>query len=179
MKPNRSEKHYAQALWSVAEKAGKVDDVKASLFAFADLVVAESVFRAFVNTVKISTDDKMQILTEMFQGRIHVIVLELLKLLDESRHSSLIGKITEEFKRLDKEKSNLVSVSVFTHTALGDDETRLIHNLLEAATGKTVDLSSEVDSSLLGGIKMRIGNTFLDGTVASQMEKLRRNLISE
>ncbi len=179
MKPNRSVKQYAFALWSVAEQVHAIDDVKTSLQTLSGLYQSESVFKAFLKTSRIETEDKVKILINIFNNQCHVTVLELYRLLDQAKQGHLIIDIANEYIRLEKEKLNLISVKVYTPEVLDDKDTQWIRDSLEKSTGNKVEFSSEADSSLLGGIKMRIGNTYIDGTVASQMEKLRRNLISE
>lgn len=177
MKPDLLVKQYTQALWSVAKNTNTTEDVKDSLVRLSELLKTEPVFRTFLQTVKIKTEDKISVLSELFSEQVSSIVLELIKLLDETREISLLGKISEQFVKLYQEKSNVVPVLVSSHTELGGEEVQSICSVLEKATGKSVAFESTVDPSVLGGIKLRIGNLMVDGSLSVQMEKLRQKLI--
>ncbi len=177
MKPDLAAKQYTQALWTVAEKINATNDVLDSLTGLKNLLKTESVFRTFLQSANIKTDDKISILSDVFSGSISDLVLELIKLLDEAKEIALLGRIADHYIHLHQEKSNIVPVTVSSHTELEEEEVQSICTLLEKATGKTVAYSSSVDPSLLGGIKLRIGNIMVDGSLAIQMEKLRQKLI--
>ncbi len=177
MKPDLSAKQYAMALWSVTEKMKVTDEVKNSLQYLCEMIKTESVFRSFIHTVRIKTTDKIKILKELFSDQIPVIVLEIIALLDENKQVSLLAKISDDYSKIYQEKSNTVPVTVSTHAKLDEDEISSICNLLEKVTGKTVVYTSKTEPSMLGGIKLRIGNTMIDGSLAVQVEKLRRSLV--
>ena len=60
--------------------------------------------------------------------------------------------------------------------ALTKEQTAALHQKLEALTGKTIDLQTKVDPAVLGGIRLDIDGTELDGTVQNRLAALRRNI---
>jgi len=50
---------------------------------------------------------------------------------------------------------------------------------LGAATGRRVEVTGRVDESILGGVIAKVGGTVYDGSVASQLERMRQRLVTE
>jgi len=72
---------------------------------------------------------------------------------------------------------NLLMVTAYTAEELAKDEIGNITKVLESSMAKRVDISTEIDESLIGGIKLRMGNFFLDGTIHGQLERMKTGLI--
>jgi F-type H+-transporting ATPase subunit delta len=47
---------------------------------------------------------------------------------------------------------------------------------IEEQTDRRVELSSNVDPDVLGGLKVQVGNMVLDGTVRNKLERLRKQV---
>jgi F-type H+-transporting ATPase subunit delta len=66
---------------------------------------------------------------------------------------------------------------VTTASALAPDKLRALEQGLEKATGRKVMLESRVDPSIIGGVVTRLGSTIYDGSVTTQLEKMKQSLI--
>ena len=60
---------------------------------------------------------------------------------------------------------------------MDDSEIVSLRSSLSSALGKNIDLSLKVDESLVGGIRLRIENTFLDATIQNQLNTLKQELL--
>ena len=60
---------------------------------------------------------------------------------------------------------------------MDDSENVSLRSSLSSALGKNIDLSLKVDESLVGGIRLRIENTFLDATIQNQLYTLKQELV--
>ena len=60
---------------------------------------------------------------------------------------------------------------------LDEKETTDLKEKLDKALGKDADLSIKVDSSIIGGIKLRVENTFLDASIKSQIKNVKLDLM--
>lgn len=106
-------------------------------------------------------------------------VAKLLQLLAESHKLVLVPGIVVAYRERLHAQQNVVSAHVATAAPLSADRTRALADRLSAVTGKTVDLSVSVDESLIGGLVATIGSTVYDGSVRTQLKKLRESLTSE
>ena len=76
-----------------------------------------------------------------------------------------------------KKVYRIVSVNAKVSHVMGDSEVNMLQKGMESNLNMSADLRVDVDPTLLGGIKMRIGNTYLDATVQGKMKRLRENLL--
>ena len=70
-----------------------------------------------------------------------------------------------------------MSVEGTVASELDDSENVALKSSLRSALGKNIDLSLKVDESLVGGIRLRIENTFLDATIQNQLNMLKQELL--
>jgi F-type H+-transporting ATPase subunit delta len=74
------------------------------------------------------------------------------------------------------ESRNIAKVDLIAAKEVPEDEVKSLAEKLSTSTGKTVQLKLTVDPTLLGGIKLRMGDQIIDGTVAKKLELLRQTL---
>ena len=74
-------------------------------------------------------------------------------------------------------KSNTIEVKGIVASKMSDEQIESFKTSLDETLGKKTKLSIEVDPSLIGGIKLRIDNTFLDASIHNQLQTLRTELL--
>ena len=103
-------------------------------------------------------------------------VCKLLLLLAESHKLALVPDMADAYRERLHAYQNVVSAHVATAAPLPGDKTQALADSLAAVTGKKVDLTMSVDESLIGGLVATIGSTVYDGSVRTQLKKLRETL---
>jgi len=88
----------------------------------------------------------------------------------------LLPELVEAFRQRLMDLRNIVRAQVTTAEPLAADRLAAIQGSLAAATGRTVDISSRVDPSIVGGIIARVGSTVYDASVTSHLQRIRRRL---
>lgn len=106
-------------------------------------------------------------------------VKKLLVLLTQSRKLELIKDLFEVYGERLLTHQNIVRAEVTSAAALSPEQTRALEESLSKVTGKKVDLSVSVDPELLGGIVARIGSTVYDGSVKTQLQRMRQEISSQ
>ena len=177
MTRKQSAKHLAIALYSVSERNGVLDSVHRSLNKVIKLVKIESQFRAFVQSKRIQGDQKATILNTVMGEEGHPLVAELLSHLKGSQATAILRDVADLFNRRYKAGRNIVSVKGTLADEISEEEKYSLKSSLDQILGKDTDLSLDVDESLIGGIRLRIENRFLDATVQNQMQTLRSELL--
>jgi F-type H+-transporting ATPase subunit delta len=81
------------------------------------------------------------------------------------------------FNSLVKDEMNIAIVTAHTADELSKEEKDNLRLQIEAIIGKNTELTTTVDSSLIGGLKLRIDNIFLDASIKTKMENLRKDLL--
>ena len=106
-------------------------------------------------------------------------VKKLLVLLAESRKLNLMPDLAAAYRERLLNHQNIVRAEVTSAAPLSPEKTKALEDSLSKVTGKKVDLSVSVDPELLGGVVARIGSTVYDGSVKTQLERMRQQLVEK
>jgi len=104
-------------------------------------------------------------------------VKKLLVLLADGRRLNLVPDLAASFRERMLNHQNIVRAVVTSAAPLSAEKTKALEDSLSKVTGKKVDLSVSVDPELLGGVVARIGSTVYDGSVRTQLGKVRKQLV--
>jgi F-type H+-transporting ATPase subunit delta len=110
--------------------------------------------------------------------RLNRPVVNMLLLLIRRGRIETIGRVAAEFRRLDNQRQGIVTATAVSAAELTPDEARGLIARLEQMTGGRVELTTQVDPSILGGIVVRLGDRLIDGSVRGRLERLRTRLVS-
>ena len=87
-----------------------------------------------------------------------------------------IFRIKREFDALWADENQLLPVTVASAVELDEGLVEDIGKRIQEQTGRKVELSSNVDPDVLGGLMVRVGNVVLDSTVRNRLERLRKQV---
>jgi F-type H+-transporting ATPase subunit delta len=102
--------------------------------------------------------------------------VNFLELLAERHRMPALFRIKREFDSLWAEENKLLPVTVTSAIELDQGLVDDIGKRIEEQTGRRVELSSNVDPDVLGGLRVQVGNMVLDGTVRNRLERLRKQV---
>ena len=153
-----------------------VEAVEADFAAISHLVETHDKFRGFLQTPRISREDKIGIAEKLFSDRITSLSMSMLRLILGKRREGEFEGIREEFVQMRREQGQVTYVVVTSAAALDDGQKRAILDKIASQTGKAVEADFAIDPSLLGGVKVAVGNHVLDGTVRGTLNRLRDRL---
>jgi F-type H+-transporting ATPase subunit delta len=106
-------------------------------------------------------------------------VTKMMVLLANSGKLNLVPDLADSFRERLLSHQNIVRADVTSATPLSPEKTKALEESLSAATGKKVELSVSVDPGLLGGVVARIGSTVYDGSVKTQLQRMRQEISSQ
>lgn len=171
-------RRYAQAIFALAGEAGKIDEVGRDLHTVWDAMREDpSVVRFFVAPI-IDRAEKAQILLDAFSGKIEELALHTLLLLVRKRRERLLPEIFAQYEALVQAARGAEPLSITTAHELPKAELDDIVARLSKVYGKKFDAVQHVEPSLLGGVRVRMGDVAIDGTVEGKLEELSRTLFS-
>ena len=170
-----SGKRYAQAAFKLALEKGELDSWQASLRKIADITTDEN-FVALLENPKLSFGTKKALLAELL-GKINPLALNLVYLLVHKDKLGIAGDISRQYDRLLDTYRGIEHVEVVTALSLNDEDRKRIASRFEEIIGHKVVIDAQVDPSIVGGIKARIGDTLIDGSVKSKLGALRKSLV--
>lgn len=166
---------YARALFEVASESSALDEVREQVGQFADALDAERDLQVFFFSPYFSTEEKKDALGRALDGA-HEAVVNFLELLIEKHRMPAIFRIRRELDHLWERENKLLPVTITSAVALDASTVEGIGKAIGDQTGRTVELTSEVDPEVLGGIVLRVGNSILDASIRNRLEQLRKSV---
>ena len=166
---------YAEALFEVAEQRGKLDQIREELGQFADALDGDRELQVFFFSPYFSSAEKREGIEKAVLGADPEFV-NFLELLVEKHRMPVIFRIRRQFDDLWKRANRKLDVTVTSAIDLDPEVVGRIGSEIEDQTGQSVELSSRVDESILGGVVLQVGNMVLDASIRNRLEKLRKNV---
>ncbi len=172
------EKAYGDALFSliIDDDEKLLTDILSELKAIAEIFNAEPEFIKLLKAPTILIDEKLSVVKEAFEGRVHKYVLNFLMVLTENGRIDSFNKILAYFTQLHNDYKNLADVTVTSAMPLSDEMAEKIRAKMEKVTGKTVNMTLKTDKSVIGGVVISYGNTTIDGSVKARLERLKNDI---
>jgi F-type H+-transporting ATPase subunit delta len=101
----------------------------------------------------------------------------LILLLADRDRQVLLSDLASAYRDRLLDHQRVIRGSITTAVALDEQKLRLLEQGLSRATGRKVILESTVDPSIIGGVVTRLGSTVYDGSVTTQLNRLKESLI--
>ena len=177
MKPNKLAKLYSDVLFECANDISALGEVRDSISMLDDLVRSNVELKSFVQSKRLLREDKLKIFNKVLGSSIHGLVLGVVSYLSGMQTNKTIGLINKYYLERYKNISNQVSVQAIVSNNLNEKETTKLKENLDKVLGKDADLTIKVDASIIGGIKLRVENTFLDASIKSQIKNIKLDLM--
>jgi F-type H+-transporting ATPase subunit delta len=170
---------YAKALLAASEKAKATDQVAADFEALVvEVLDRHPKLEAILAAGVIDPQEKVGILDRVFAGRISPLLLNFLKVVAQHNRLDAMRAIHRSIQDAQDELRGRIAVEVRSPGPLGR---RVADDLVERLTrtmGGQPRLVLEEDPELVGGLVMRIGDTVFDGSLATQLRRLRNQMIN-
>lgn len=167
-------KRYAKALFAVAKEKGTIEETGEQLDAVAEALSNADV-RAFFDHPNIGADAKLRALKEATAGKVSDYVSNSLQLLLQRGRSSAVGDVATAYKSIANEALGRAYAQVTSAFSLSPEQQDEVARRFSEMTGKKVTVDTVVDPSLLGGIRVRIGDTLYDGSLSTKLAELERS----
>lgn len=173
---------YAQALVNEAQKQGNLAAVTEDVRGIGELLKNNPAFAAFVHNLTVGEEERLTAIQKIFGGRIEELTLQVLKSLSRRDRFMFLSGFVAGFNDLLKKMENHVEIEIVSASELSQQTVDRVKAAVNSGlaggggTGKTVDVTLKIDPSLIGGMTLRIGDTLIDGSVATQLQKIEEQL---
>ena len=167
---------YARALFEVAQEQGKLDVVREELGQITEALEENAELRLFFYSPYFSTDEKRDGLRRTVQDA-DPVMMNVLDILVENHRLPVLPRLRREYERRWREANNLLPVTVTSAVELDDAVVERIGDEIGRQTGRTVELTREVDPSIVGGFVVRVGNAILDASIKNRLDNLRKQIV--
>ena len=171
---------YARALFDVVLKeGGNVEQVQQDLQQFIDVFAQHPALSAVLGNPAIPASKKQAVAKALIEraGPISPVVGKVILMLAERDRLLLLPDIGRVYRERLMDHQKIIRGQVTTAVAIAPETLRSLEQGLQSATGRTVVLEARVDPSIIGGAITRLGSTVYDGSVTTQLQKMKQALI--
>ena len=166
---------YARALFEVATERDELDDVHEQLGQFADAIHQSRDLKVFFFSPYFSAMEKKEGLIGPSRGP-NPELMNFLEALIERHRMPAIFRIQTEFMSLWDEARKLLPVQIVSAVELDPETVKTLGDRIGEQVDRKIELTSEVDPEILGGIVLRVGNLILDASIRNRLEQLRKQV---
>jgi F-type H+-transporting ATPase subunit delta len=171
-------RRYAVALFGAARKAGAAEEVLADLGAVKELERLNPSLRSFLEAPDVLTEQKVAMISAVFQGRVHELVGRLFNLMLSKKRIQHFPFVHDEYRDLVEESLGIARARVTTAVPLDPELAGELAKRLERLTRKQVRLDLRVDPAIIGGVITVVGGKILDGSLRHGLADLRERLLA-
>lgn len=172
---------YARSLYELANAAGghdKIVEIAEELEQICELARSNKKFGEFLASPIVENKARSNSIRAIFHGRITDLTLRFLLVLNAKGRLSRIESIRAAYDQSVHEAFDRVEVDVYTPAPLGNDQIDTIKQRIQAVLGKDPVIHAYTDPEMIGGIRLRIGDQLIDGSVSSRLRRLRERLLA-
>lgn len=166
-------RRYAQALYGLAQMEKKVDDRLKELVKTRELLAHQPRLNQALQSPTVPGQVKKAILRRILEKSVSPLVLHFFFVLVDKSREVYVPPIVEAYKELIREARGEVECTIRSSEELPKGTQAKLIETLSQRTGKKVELKLEVDPELLGGLQIIIGDSIIDGSLRTQLGKIR------
>lgn len=169
-------KRYAKALYEVAREQNQVAEIEQELKAVLGSLKDNPDLYKLIKHPSIEASVKKGLLERIFASVVSKPVFNTLQLLIDRGREDVLEAFVNDYVNIASEALGQASAIVYTPVALPETELARISATFSQVTGKQIRVESVIDKSLLGGIKVRIGDRLYDGSLSGKLARLEKQL---
>ena len=166
---------YAESLFGAAKDAGKLDEINDQLAEFVDALSENQEMQLFLFSPYFSSAEKVEGIEKAVSGA-EAELVNFLRLLVDKHRMPVIFRIRRQFDALWKRENKRLDVTVTSAVELDPQVVESIGKSIEEQTGQKIELATNVDENVLGGLVLQVGNMVLDASIRNRLEKLRKSV---
>ncbi len=164
---------YARALFLSGKSSGQVADLYDDIVKIHNLCGQSPDFISFLENPVIRISHKKTILRELLHSQVSGLTMRFIQLVADHQRERMLPGICRHFIDLVKKERGIVTATLTTAGEVSGELLGRIRADLETETGKTVELTGKTDPSIIGGMIIRIEDLQYDGSIATQLKKIR------
>jgi F-type H+-transporting ATPase subunit delta len=180
--PDAVARIYANSLFELTREQGGQAAIEATLGELEDILElarTDAKFNEFLASRILPAATRAESLRKIFTGRSSDLTLRFLLVLNRKERLSHLAPIVAAYDLLVQEAFGRVEVDVYTASPLSGDELEAIRARLRSVLGKEPVVHPYTDGSMIGGIKLQIGDQLIDGSVQAKLRRMRDRLTNE
>jgi F-type H+-transporting ATPase subunit delta len=167
---------FAKALYDYSSSAGEEDIVMGELNLLFDIINNIQELNDSLNSPIVSYESKLNLLITATGGNPSDSCRRFFQMLLNHRREYMIDDICVKYRQVYETEKNILRVRLTTAVPLDNQRTNTLHNKLENATGKKINLTHVVQPDIIGGFVLTTDEKRLDASVKTRLQDIRKKL---
>ncbi|MEE9405345.1 MAG: ATP synthase F1 subunit delta [Algisphaera sp.] len=167
---------YADALLALGQQNNELDDLAQEMVQLDKLIQSNADLARLIGNPIIGATQRTAMVQRLFEGKTSDTLYKFIQVLGRKSRLAALPSICDVFARLVADHRGQVEVQVTVAKTLDDATALRIAKELGESMGKTVTLQQTVDESLIGGMKLRIGDRLIDASVSTRLKNVATRL---
>jgi F-type H+-transporting ATPase subunit delta len=169
---------YASALHALASERGQTDAVRTALGAFRAMLNDSDDLRRLVRSPMVSAQDQIKALGAVLsRAGISGLAADFITMVASKRRLFAIGDMIDGFDRLDDAEKGVTRAEVAVAQPLTPAQSDALQAALREVTGgKSVEIATKIDPSLIGGLVVKLGSRMMDSSVRTKLASIKTRM---
>ncbi len=168
---------YAKAFFSLGKEKGQLEELRKDIELIYTICTESADFKLLLESPVVKTSQKLKLMSSIFEGKIQELSLNFLQLITENRREIHLAGICRNILSLYKLDQDVRTVVMTSAVSLSPGIIDQIKSQLQEEFKATIELSEQVDPSLIGGFILRVDDKQVDASIATQLKKVKDNLL--
>ena len=165
---------YAKSLIDLSEEQNALEAVRTDMEFFLRTLRENPTLKAVLKNPILGPNKKSGILNELFSSRVHPMIMTFFAIVVRKGRSGILFDTAKEFINEYNIRKNITKATVTTAAPLSDENKKQVEEVIKQATNGEIILTAKVDSSLIGGFILKVGDKQFDTSISSQLSKLKK-----
>jgi len=171
---------YAKALASAANKKDVLEQVGDDLRVLARGAAACQADIRYWKNPMIPKASKIELFKRLAEKtEMEDVLFRFLTMLVQKNRLWIIGPVEERYREIVNRIIEREAVTVTSPIPLDEGDKARLVKAMEAKTGKKVHLVERIETSMVGGIRVKYGNSVIDGSVAAHLRMIARAVVGD
>lgn len=169
---------YAKAFFAAAVERKILEVVKKDVDLLLQLLQSQPRLKELLASPVVKTSEKRNFMNTIFKGHFNGLTMDFVELLLKNNREIYLVEICLNFQGLYGRLTGIISAKLVTAAGIDEDLLNKFNQLIQVHFGSKAEVSAKVDEKLLGGFILRVDDLQIDTSVATQLKKMKRELVS-
>lgn len=170
---------YAKSVFELAKEKNSIEAVSSDVKSLAEICNKSKEFTDLLTNPIIKSSEKSAIFNGLFGKEFNKITMSLFDLLLKNKRENFLPSILRNFTDMYRKNENIKSATLTSSDKLDDSLKSEIITKLKDALNAEIDMEEKVNERLIGGFILRVEDKQIDASIASKLEKVKRELMQK
>lgn len=168
---------YGYAIYEIALEQNSLEQTEKELELIRDTIQGNAELKQFINHPFLTKDAKKDTIQKLFADKVAPLVIHFCDVVIDRDRIDLLPAMVDVFVGLVHNELGVEEAVVTSAFPLSKEQADSIREELSSYTGKKILMKQKVDEALIGGFTVQIGDRFIDGSVARQLQTLKTKIM--